>query len=433
MKILIITDVLLRNDNGVGNSYSNIFENMKNVEIANICCQEGISENHISTQCFQISESRLLLNLKNSAIPTGIREKINNPDREESVSVKNNGFIQMLKRSRLQILFWIRNIIWKVGRWKSQELKRFINDFSPDLIFAQLQDKIYLNNLIKFVHEYTDKPLILYAWDDVYSLKQFSLSPLFWIDRLLQRISIRGLIKKCNLLYTISVEQMEEYSRSLKVKTDLLYKGKSFETIPPIVNCTNKVIRIVYTGNLYSGRYQTLLKICNKLSEYNQSFTKAHLYIYSGTDLTPKEKQALSIPNCCFFMGKVSEAEVKKIQDQADILLHIEPMSLKGSLLCRLSFSTKLVDYFYQAKCIFAVGSVRCSSMKYLKKNDAAIVAFTVEEAEKALEEILETPTVIEEYAVKAWKCGYRNHQIDSIQSKLIHTFNSLINKNDGT
>ena len=210
MRILVVTDVLWRDDNGVGNSYSNIFKNFPNAEIANICCQQGESNNSISSKCFQISETSILKNLKRSTYPSG--------DVEKKMAVvsgenKESALFSFVKKSRLQIFFWIRNCIWKLGRWKSVELKKFIDDFQPDLIFAQLQDKIYLNNLVSYIQHYTAKPLCLYAWDDIYSLRQFSLSPFFWIDRFMQRRSIRKVVKQSQILYTISEMQKMEYAK----------------------------------------------------------------------------------------------------------------------------------------------------------------------------------------------------------------------------
>ena len=427
MKVLVVTDVLWRNDNGVGNSYSNIFSGMRDVEIANICCQEGKSQNSISQQCFQISESRLLKNLTNSSISTGVVEQKSQNAREIFSDDKGNSIIRKIKRSRMQIFFWIRNFIWKLGRWRSEELNNFIDGYNPDIIFAQLQDKIYLNDLIRYVQEYSMCPLVLYAWDDVYSLKQFSVSPFYWIDRFMQRCSIRKVVAKSKLLYTISAEQKEEYGKNFKCETALLYKGYEFGTISQIEEVHNKVLTILYTGNLYSGRYETLLQICQKLEKYNKNILKAQLYIYSGTDLSDRQIDKINIKNSSFFKGKISEQEVQKLQKEADILLHIEPLSLKGSCLCRLSFSTKLVDYFYNTKCIFAVGSSRCSAIKYLKRNDAAIVAENLEEAGQKLIDLLESKKMIREYAVKAWECGYRNHQIKHIQREVEKNLMKLI------
>ena len=155
MKILVITDVLWRNDNGVGNSYSNIFSGMSDIEVANICCQEGNSDNVISTICYQMSEGRLISNLKDRNVPTGVVEEKNvNFQSKLSDSGRKKTIFRILKRSRLQMLFWGRDLIWKIGNWKSSTLKQFIDSFEPDLIFAQLQDKIYLNDIVCFVQDY---------------------------------------------------------------------------------------------------------------------------------------------------------------------------------------------------------------------------------------------------------------------------------------
>lgn len=423
MKILVVTDVLWRTDNGVGNSYSNIFSNLQNVEIRNICCQEGPSDNTISSGCFQIGEARLIKNLINKNYPAGAEEK----EKTDTVEVdeqkdSKNSFLSFLVRSRLQILLWIREAIWKIGRWKSPELREFVDNFQPDIIFAQLQDKMYMNNLIIYLQEYLKKPLVVYSWDDVYSLRQFSLSPLFWIDRLFQRTSIRSLMKRTSLLYTISEEQKEEYHKSLGIDTDLLYKGMILNELPQINSelSSAKSIQMLYTGNLYSGRYQTILSICKIINKINSRGVRIQLHIFSGTNLSEKQKRRLCIGNSSFFEGSISEKEVVEKQKEADVLLHIEPKSLKGRLLCRLSFSTKLVDYFSRAKCIFAVGDPICSSIAYLQRNDAAIVVNTVEQAEEALNEMISKPELIPQYAKKAFDCGKRNHDLSKIQERLI-------------
>lgn len=426
MRILVVTDVLWRDDNGVGNSYSNIFKNFPDAEIANICCQQGVSNNRISSKCFQISEISILKNLKSATNPSGAVEK---EAIEASEKGKESNLFSFIKKSRLQIFFWLRNCIWKFGRWKSVELKKFIDDFQPDLIFAQLQDKMYLNNLVSYVQHYTGKPLCLYAWDDIYSLKQFSLSPLFWIDRFMQRRSIRKVVRQSQILYTISEVQKMEYAKSLKVRTELLYKGYLFEDEPQFNDKPEgaaKVLRIVYTGNLYSGRYVTLHHVCEALKKINLGGKKAELFIYSATNLSKKQIARLNVEGSSYFMGKISEQEVQELQKDADILLHLEPFSLKGSLLCRLSFSTKLVDYFYNAKCIFAVGHKRCASMQYLKKYNAAVTIEDFDSVEISLRELIEQSEMRAVYAHNAWACGRNNHQIKDIQSKLVRDFISL-------
>lgn len=426
IRVLVLTDTIWRNDNGVGNSYSNIFHGMKDVEIANICCQTGVSQNNVSSYCFQISEGSLIANLINRSVPSG---RVEVKAEASNITVTpETGALRIIKRSRLQIFFWLRDMIWSLGRWKSPEFNAFIDEFKPDLIFAQMQDKMYLNDLVRYVQKYTGKPLMLYVWDDVYSMMQFSLSPLYWIDRLMQRRSIRKLVKQCSILYTISKEQAEEYAHALKKRTSLLYKGRDFAEQPEQGDL-NRPMKLIYTGNLYSGRYKTLVRLCKDLQEINKDGSKAVIDIYSATPLSSREINTLNISGTSAFCGKISEAEVQQIQSEADILLHIEPFTLKGSLLCRLSFSTKLVDYFHKRKCIFAVGSGVCSSMKYLKRYDAAITAESYDEMRDKLKSLINNPETVREYADKAWDCGAQNHKIEDIRNRLLKDFGEVINE----
>ncbi len=422
MKVLVVTDVLWRNDNGVGNSYSNIFAQMPDVTVANICCQAGVSDNTVSTACFQISEAGLLKNMLHPQLNPGMRE---DPSQPKTDSAESSALV-WIKRSRLQVFLWMRELIWQLGRWKSNALKAFIDDFQPDIVFAQLQDKRYLNRLACFVSDYAKVPLVAYAWDDIYSLRQFSLSPLFWIDRLMQRASIRKLAKRASILYTICQEQKEEYAKSLKVRTELLYKGYPFADGPK-VNPVSSPIHLLYTGNLYSGRYKTLLHLCKTLAKNAHCLPAVTLDIYSATPLSDKEIAALNIENISAFHGKISESQVQKLQKQADVLVHIEPFSLKGSLLCRLSFSTKLVDYFHHGKCIFAVGPLRCASIKYLQRHQAAVVATSLDAAQDQLLTLLKNPEKIYQYGQNAWRCGEENHRITTIQNALLQNMKEII------
>ena len=61
---MTISQTAWRNDNSFGSSYSNIFGNVENLEIANVFCNYGDPENEIVSKYFQITEKYLLKNLK---------------------------------------------------------------------------------------------------------------------------------------------------------------------------------------------------------------------------------------------------------------------------------------------------------------------------------------------------------------------------------
>ena len=425
MKILVVTCSPWRDDYNIGNSYSNLFCNMQGVEFASVYLSSGTPQNNIVKRYFQMDEKGLIANFINRQIPSG--RELNLDIQANSLSSKEINTFNKLRILRLRLFFWTREFIWKIARWKSPELEEFIHDFQPDIIFAPLQDKMYLNDILVFIKKLTNKPMVTYAWDDVYSLKQISLSPLYWIDRFMQRSKIRKTASLCEYLYVISDFQKQEYEKLLDKECKLLYKGYNFNISEPMIKESIRPIKLLYTGNIASGRWKSLAKIGKELRKINKGEIVAQLYIYSLSQTTQKIKKSLNIPGSVFFMGGVSSTDVNALQNEADILVHVEPLNIQQMLVSRLSFSTKLVDYFYKSKCIFAVGKKQSASIDYLIKNDAAIVATDEATITERLENIVKNPSIISEYARKSWECGKRNHQIDIIQSGFYDDLNSLV------
>ena len=184
---------------------------------------------------------------------------------------------------------------------------------------------------------------------------------------------------------------------------------------------------MVFTGNISSGRYKSLGLIGKAIKRINANGKKIELDIYTKTPMTKKMTKTLNIEGVNF-LGGISADKVNEVQNDADILVHAESFDRKNMLLVRQSFSTKIVDYLYRAKCIFAVGPHNVASIDYLKKNDAAIVS-NKKELERDLRKLVDNTDIICEYGQKAWICGERNHQLEEIQGRLYDDFKLLLEK----
>ena len=64
MRILVISATPWSNGNSFGSTFSNFFDGMENIEIANIYCRSGQPDNTIVSRCFQLTAVNLLQNLK---------------------------------------------------------------------------------------------------------------------------------------------------------------------------------------------------------------------------------------------------------------------------------------------------------------------------------------------------------------------------------
>lgn len=427
LKVLVISNTPWSSDNSFGNSFSNIFGGIENLEFANIYCRYGKPKNNINGKYLQITEKSIIRNFFDKSSP--VANLVEKDGKHDNLVGKEESIINHARKRRFQIYFWLRDLIWILGRWKSTELINFIKDFNPDIIFQPLYYSIYVNNIVLFAKKNTNAPMVCYVSDDVYTLRQFSLSPLYWIDRFIKRKKIKKVVDKCKLLYVISEAQKQDYEKCFKKECKILTKGVIFK-VPLFKSVSNIPLKMVYTGNIGGGRWKSIALIARTLNDINKNVIKAQLYIYSMTPITNKMQYAITFENTVFFMGGVSSDKIPAIQTDADILVHVEPTDLKGRLQVRQSFSTKIVDYFSAARCILAVGWSNTASIDYLVKNDAALVAFDEKSVAKQLNKIVENPGILEKYAQKAWECGKRNHQIEKIQEGLCNDLLALVNKN---
>lgn len=436
-RVLIISDATWADENNIGNTFSNLFEDWSKDKIAMIYARPDLPNTIVCDNFFQISENRLIKSFLNPKTKTG--KKVNNSElsnakekrtfkNEENSGKKIYGFFL---KFRWNIFLLAREILWKIGSWKTKELDEFLDEFSPEIVLSLGCSGIYMNRLQQYVIKHSQAKSIVYFVDDVYSMKKLSFSPLFWLNKLMQRRSINKTIELSSSVYTIVPKQKYEYDNSFNRNTKLLTKGGSFETKPNKEIEMAKPFKLVYTGNIYAGRWDTLESIGRALDEINQTELKGVLYVYTKNELTTGMKKSLSEIKSIRFMGGIPASQVRSVQSESDILLHVESLRLKEKLMTRLSFSTKLVDYFAQRKCILAVGWSEAASIDYLRKNDIAVVVDDLNKINITLKELLDQPELIQRYGLKSWTFGKENHDIHTIKELLRQDMVDLMRPND--
>jgi hypothetical protein len=429
IRILVISNTPWDDNNSFGSSFSNILGGKTNYEIANIYCQTGLPNTNVCKHFFQITEKGILRTLLGKQKFSG--KKIHNSKKEESKGVvlshKEIKIINKLKIVRWQIFFWVRDLIWSTGKWKSKALDNFVTDFKPDLIFLPIYYSTYLNTIGLYAKRKANVKMVGYISDDCYTLKHFSLSPLFWIDRLIKRTYVKKAINNCEILYTITETQKKEYNSIFGEKCKVLFKGGNFEDFSHMKLDLNHPIKLIYTGNLGMGRWKSLVKIAEALKKINKEKIKAQLYVYSQTSLPESALRKLQIKDTSFYKGGIPSSEVKEVQRNADILVHVESFELSEKYSARLSFSTKIVDYLEAGRCIIAVGWEKTGAIEYLNENNAAVVITDVNQIYDKLNNLIENKKLIINYSLKGFEFGKKNHQINIIRENLYSDLRSVV------
>ena len=428
MRILLITDEIW-NDRVFGNNVlENWFNDMPDAEFAQIGCLPGKPLNKMCTRYFQLTDSMMAKSILGPragySFDVSIAEMQNEPQTVSYIS--SSKFYSFMKKISGMPVRLLRELIWSVGRYNKEDLQRFVSDFSPDIVFCPRLCTWKLMRLERIVSRMTSAPFVAFTADDEASFREYSFSPLFWINRYFFH---RALKKHSNLYkhyFTFSEDQCREYTRDYGVSTSTLYKCGTFSEYPMQKEFGNP-IRLVYAGRLYCNRWKSLAEIGRALREINRSGVRMVLDIYTQEPLNDRQKAVLNEDNYVYVQGSVTPAQLKEIYAKADIALHVESFDRVNRLKTRVSFSTKIIDLMASTCAIMAVCWNEHAGYKYLKEKDAAFCIDSYNMILPQLQKIVDNPSLIAEYAEKAYRCGMENHNKEKIQNQIISKFNQVI------
>ena len=422
MKKVMIVSVPAWNKKSGSDTFSSLMEGYGADNVANIYIRESLPDSPVCNNYFRISENAVLKSVFKRTLKTGKRvfaEQEHN-DNEKNERITEERYKKFSSKKNF-FLSMARELVWKFGVWKTKELKAFIDEFKPDVVFFAMEGYIHLNRISRYVIKRSGAKGVGYFWDDNFTYKQSNKLG-YKIYRFFQKKSIKKTAKKCSEFFAITPKTKKEadetFGISCKVLTKPIKNTAEYKTYIP-----NTPIKIMYTGKLIIGRFETVRLIGDVLNIINKNGIKAELDVYTTTYLT--EEQLNSVGEYVHILGAIPQTEVAEKQAQADILLFAEALPGPKSKAARLSFSTKITDYMRSGKCILAVGDFDTAPMEYLKQEDAALTAQSEEEIKLALEALINEPNLINEYAKKGYDCGVRNHSEEKIKKLLFKTLNS--------
>lgn len=401
LKVLVISSLPWRSDNSFGNTYSNWFSKIKGIELANIYLGEGLPTiDSPAKKFFQISEKAIARSVLKRHVSNNSIGRIVHPvveekfEREKDTSFYSKALL-LGKRYHPQSLYLIKEAIWKFGNINYDGVYSFIEEFKPDVIFMGLNYLCFLDRFGLKIYEKYKIPIVLEAAIDIYSLKQLSFNPFFWVKRFWVRYKSRQICRVSKLLYVISEEQRIDYSKYFNLPVKVMYKfpdrnRKKFDYSPH-----NSQLRYLFTGNIGIGRWKSLSILASALKTVGGGY----LDIYTPTVLSAKQKRALNIEGVSYVHNPIPQSQVIEEQNNADILVHVESFNLKNKLEVRYSISTKIMDYVSVGRCIFAIGPDDIASINYLKNNKLAVVASSYKEVLDRVKDLNGSPDTIVEYA----------------------------------
>ena len=422
-KKVLVCSVPCWNNKSGSDTFSTLMEGYEVDDIANLYIREDIPNSPVCRNYFRISENAVVKSVLKRGLKTGKRiltDSVTADDNSSNIEATAQRY-KKYGTKRSWLLLYAREILWKLGKWKTKELDSFIDEFKPDVVFFAMEGYVHFNRIVEYIITRTGAKGIGYFWDDNFTYKQ-SKSLGHRIYRFFQRKSLKRLAKKCAHFFAISPKTKKEADEFFGIDCQLLTKPIDFEGAELEKYEVGSPVKMLYTGKLIIGRYDTVKLIGKALDEINKDSVKIELDVYTTTEIEDRSDLSPHV----HILGAIPQTEVAGVQKKADVLLFAEAIDGKNAKIARLSFSTKLTDYFRSGKCILAVGNKEVAPMEYLKEQDAALVAYDYNEIVNALRQIAENRDVVTEYAEKAFACGQRNHSKKDIQSRLFDAIDKI-------
>jgi len=415
---ILITSIPSWNQKTGSNTFSNLFDSFRSEQLANIYISGDEPDSTVCSRYFHIDEMAVAKSVLNRRIHTGSEVSVSKPlCRIDSIARSKH-------IKRLHILLWLRELAWKFGCWKSKELMDYLSIVNPDVLVFPIESYPYFNRLNRFIIDYCRPTKVIgYLWDDNFTYKQHPYSLVAKIERYFLRKQVRRLIGSCTDVFAISSKMKAECDAEFGVNSIVLTKPILKHDSFAEYN-VGRPIRILYTGKLIVGREQTVAKIAKAIKSINSDGQKIVLDVYTNTVLATKQKTQIEIPGCCVLHDPVPQSEVVSLQKNADVLLFVESLSDKD-LTARLSFSTKLTDYFAAGKCVWAVGNRDLGPISYIKEENAGFVSTDESSITGILQIFVNAPSEILEMAKNGYDCGVRNHNGEHIIQALKDTINA--------
>ncbi len=395
------------------NTWEALLKQYDSKNIASIYIRDDVSDSEVCGRYFCISENRIIKSILNPKTKTGYEVQRNANQGEKDLESHKALYKKMsVKRSYLMLM--AREIIWKIGKWKTKELNEFIDSVKPDIILHSMDGYIHLNRITKYAIKRSGAKAIGYIWDDNFTYKvEKALG--FKVYRFFQRLSLKRLAKQTEDFFAITDMTKSEADKFFGIDAKVLTKPLNSE---PSVNYSviSKPLKMLYTGSLYIDRDKSLQKVSAALKQLNKNECKILLDVYTHTELADETKAKIE-NEWCVLHPPLPQEEVINLQKQADILLFLEAIDGKYAKAARLSFSTKLTDYLSAGKCIFAVGNKDTAPIQYFSKQEAAIIATESGDIYNCLNRLSEDDKLLLSLANSAAECARKNHNPEKIRN----------------
>ena len=294
-KRILTTSIISWSDTSGDDTLPNFFDGYGAENVANIFVR---GDNPTSMSCdnyFRICEAAVLKSIFKRNIKTGeISNRTSILKAGEYKKEQKRYFF--FRKYRLFAFLLLRELCWKFGKWKSEELDRFIEDFKPDILFCTAEPYIYMNRINLYIAKKTGAKVISVIWDDNFTYKSCAgFSDRFF--RFFVKRQVKELISISNRVISISPKTKKEADAAFGIDSVIITKSVSPSEEKNDAEY-HFPLKLLYAVNFYIGRDKSIKLLSEQIKKLNKEthYFDFDIYVNNAADKKNKGEDDSSSP-----------------------------------------------------------------------------------------------------------------------------------------
>lgn len=420
--LLIISNECISQSGSNGRTLRNFLIGWDKKHIAQFYIRNGTPDFEVCENYYCVTDVQ--------AVKAIIGKRPSNGQVEMNSCLNNNMEVLQVKKGvrRDALTMLLREIAWSTKRWITPEFKKFVSDFSPEVVLLQAGDCAFMYDIARNLAKNYQIPLVIYNSESYYFKKKDYFNGK-GIAHLLYPIFRQYFCNKFEkTLYAaqksiyICEALQEEYDSAFSLSSTTIYTAT--EIVGESTAKANTQPIISYLGNLGVGRYEQLIEVANVLHSISE---EVFLDIYGNAT----EGIIRELDKCpgIRYKGFVSYDEVVCIMQHSDILIHVENFSDFYRRDLKFAFSTKLADSLASGTCFLLYAPEEFSCSRYLKENNAAYVVSDDKMLKETLSMLIEQPETRNKYISAALKLVDDNHKLEKNAIQFQNILKQVVSK----
>ena len=415
MKVLIVSHNPMIPTNNMGKTIRVYFDDFQVSELAQFYIRPEVpSDGSVCQNYFRFTDKDAVMSIFSFRERGAVYGQKDIQPVKHSVGTGALEPVYQFGRRRTAGSYFLRNLLWKLSRWETWKLWKWVDDFNPDVIFFASGDYGFMYDIARKIAEHTGKPLAVACVDDYY-IHNRNGGHLF--GRMVHKAFLRTVNKtmaRASMIFTICESMAREYEAMFGKPCHVLHTSAQKQEMPQNVQSHD----ISYLGNLGLNRNEQLVQMGRALQKLDIPGIPKYIDVYSG-ERNPEILKILTPENGIRFHGAVSAEKVLEIMQGSMAIIHTESFDPAIQQMTRVSVSTKIADSLMNGPCLIAHGPEGIASMDYLKKNGAAYVITDPDALPVGLAEILTDAALREQIMANARVLADKNHSMQVNSQKV--------------